>query len=308
MERLVSKRFVHVAILLGCLGLAGRSAQAQSRPLITEDPETVPAGHMLLEGGMDYGFDAFFPASGLKGTLWRIGTFGLSVGLSSIAEVQLDGGLRNRLTIKSMDPSAPLADMLNIDGDITSEFEDLVVGTKIRFLSESPTRPSMALKFSTRLPTASNETGLGLDTMDFNFGVNIGKTVESIRVVGNVGFGILSDPIRGDRQNDVLNYGFSVARAVAPDIEVVAELNGRLHTRSSEPPTGTESRSVARIGSRLTRGPVRADAAFAVGITENDPTWGFTGRHHVGVQGVYCSVTSPRRTRSPRRNQSTCTT
>jgi hypothetical protein len=184
----VKKSALCTVILCGLLGVVPRSAQAQSRPLATEDPETVPAGHMLVEGGLDYGFDVFFPASGLKGTLWRIGTFGLSVGVSSIAEVQLDGGLRNRLVIKSMDPSAPLADMLDIDGDVTSEFEDLVIGTKIRFLTESPTRPSMALKFATKLPTASNETGLGLDTTDFNFGVHVGKTVESVRVVGKIVF------------------------------------------------------------------------------------------------------------------------
>jgi hypothetical protein len=287
---MVKTRFVcTVMVLMGCLLIASRPALAQSRPLATEDPETVPGGHMLVEGGFDFGYDAYFPASGLKGNLWRIGTFGLSVGVSSIAEIQFDGGLKNRLAIKSADPSAPLADMLDIDGDTTSEVDDLVVGTKIRFLSESPSRPAMAFKVATKLPMASNETGLGLDTTDFHVALFIGKTIESIRVVGNVGFGILSDPIRGDQQNDVLEYGFSVARAVVPDVEVVAELSGRQHISGLEPPIGTESRSIARIGSRFTRGPVRVDAAFAIGITENDPTWGFT----VGLTWVFRAFSIP---------------
>jgi hypothetical protein len=108
-------------------------------------------------------------------------------------------------------------------------------------------------------------------------------------VVGNIGFGILSDPIRGDQQNDVVEYGFSVARAVMPDVEVVAELSGRQHISGLEPPIGTESRSIARVGSRFTRGPVRLDAAFAIGITENDPTWGFT----VGLTWVFRAFTIP---------------
>jgi hypothetical protein len=288
-ERMVKTRFVCTVMLLGCLAGASRSALAQSRPLATEDPETVPAGHMLIEGGLDYGYDITFPASGLKGNLWRIGTYGLSIGVSSIAEIQFDGGFKNRLVITSFDPTAPLAEMLDIDGDTTSEVEDLTVGTKIRFLSESPSRPAMAFKMATKLPMASNETGLGLDTTDFHFALFIGKTIESVRVVGNIGFGILSDPIRGDQQNDVLEYGFSVARAVVPDVEVVAELSGRQHISGLEPPIGTESRSVARIGSRFTRGPVRVDAAFAIGITENDPTWGFT----VGLTWVFRAFTRP---------------
>jgi hypothetical protein len=251
-------------------------AHAQSRPLLTEDPETVPAGHILIEAGLDYFDDAIFPVSGLTGNLWRIGTFGVSFGVSSIAEIQIDGGVRNRMKIEMFDPTAPLAPMLDITGDSTSDFEDFTIGAKVRFVSETPHRPAMALRFSTRLPNAGNESGLGLDTTDFNFGLAIAKTVQSVRIAGNFGFGILGDPVRGDRQNDVLNYGASVARAVAPGAEIVGEINGRVNTRSGEPPVGTESKSQVRFGARFTRGPVRVDGAFIIGITEHDPTWGFS--------------------------------
>jgi hypothetical protein len=106
-------------------------------------------------------------------------------------------------------------------------------------------------------------------------------------VVGNQGIGILGDPSRGDRQNDVLNYGVSVARAVAPGVEVVGELNGRASTRSGTPPPGTDSRSLMRVGARFTRGPVRGDGALIIGVTERDPTWGFTG----GVTWVFKAFT-----------------
>lgn len=260
-----------VVAILACAATAG----AQSRPLVTEDPETVGPGQILLEGGIDYAKEAFYPASGLQGTLWRLGTFGLSLGVSSIAEIQLDGGVRNSLAITNRF-AAPLDGMLAVDGDSTSDVEDVVVGAKVRFLSEGLRRPSMAVRFSTRLPNAGNESGLGLDTTDFYVGLAGAKTIQSVRVVGNLGLGILGDPVRGDRQNDVVTYGISLARAIANGVEVVAEFNGRANTRSGVPPIATESRSVMRVGSRITRGPVRLDGALLFGITERDPTWGLT--------------------------------
>jgi len=252
-------------------------ALAQSRPLVTEDPETVPIGHMLVETGIDFTHTTFYPASGLTGNLWRIGTFGLSFGVGPIAELQIDGGLRDRLNITNRE-TAPLSSMLTVPVAATStgDFMDASIGAKIRFASETPSRPAMAIRFWTKLPNASNESGLGLDTTDFHFGVAIGKTVQSVRVVGNFGLGILGDPERGDRQNDVLDYGISVARAVKTGAEIVGELNGRLNTRSGVPPVGTESRAMMRLGGRYTHGPVRIDGALLIGVTELDPTWGFT--------------------------------
>jgi hypothetical protein len=263
---------------MGTLGLVmglAMPAWAQSRPLVTEDPETVGPGQVLVEAGVDYAKDLVYPASGLQGNLWRLGTFGFSVGVSSIAEIQLDGGVRNRLAITNRF-AAPLAHMLTGTTDSTGDVEDLTIGAKVRFLAETAGRPSMAVRFSTKLPNAGNESGLGLDTTDFAFGLALGKTMQSVRMVGNVGFAILGDPARGDRQNDVLTYGLSIARAMKPGFEVVAEVNGRANTRNSHAPVGTETRSVIRVGSRFTRGPVRLDGALLLGITERDPTWGMS--------------------------------
>jgi hypothetical protein len=248
------RRVIRAVVLAGVVLAVATPVLAQSRPLVTEDPETVGQGQILLEAGIDYSREEFFPASGLQGNFWRIGTFGLSFGVSSIAEIQLDGGIRNS----------------------TSDVGDLSIGAKIKIMTEGISRPSLAIRFSTKLPNAGNESGLGLDTTDFSFGFAMAKTVQSIRFVGNAGFAILGDPVRGDRQNDVFTYGVSVARAIAEGLEVVAEVNGRANTRSNTVPIGTESRSVIRVGSRLTRGPVRLDGALVLGVTERDPTWGLS--------------------------------
>ena len=249
-------------------------AHAQQRPLVTEDPETVGSGVVMLEFGMDYTLEEEFPASGLTGNLLRLPLYGLSFGVSSIAEIQIDGGLRNTLSIQSQGPGA-LSGMLDVSGDKTSSVEDIVIGTKVRLRAETDGGPALGFRFAIKLPNASNESGLGLDTTDFFASLLIGKTIRSVRVVGNFGLGILGDPTRGDRQNDVILYGISVARAVAEGVEVVGELNGRVHTRAGTPPPGTESRSIMRAGARYTRGAGRIDGALLVGVTTIGPGIGF---------------------------------
>ena len=250
-------------------------ARAQQRPLVTEDPEVVGAGRVLLEGGIDYGVDQLFPASGLTGDLLRAPLIGISFGLSSIAELQIDGGLFNSLSVTDR-REAPLSDMLDFTGDTTSDVEDIVVATKVRVLSEGATRPAIGLRFATKLPTAGNESGIGLDTTDFYATALLAKTVQSIRVVGNLGLGILGDPTRGDAQNDVLAYGLSLARALTDQTEIVGELNGRAHVASGTAAPGTESRSALRFGARYTNGMLRIDAAAIVGLTTRDPGFGIT--------------------------------
>jgi hypothetical protein len=262
-----------IAVALFALLLFASTARAQQRPLVTQDPETIGTGRILVEGGMDYGIDILFPVSGLKGDLLRAPLVGVMVGISSIAEVQLTGGLHNRLAITDRLP-APLSSMVQVAGDTTTDVEDIVFATKIRLASENPSRPAIGLRFATRLPNASNESGLGTDTFDFYASALVGKTVQSVRVVGNVGVGILADPTRGDRQNDVLTYGLSLARAMTNEIELVGEINGRANTRTVALP-GTESRATMRVGARYTRGPARFDAAALLGMTERDPGIGF---------------------------------
>jgi hypothetical protein len=277
-----------VLTLVALVAMAG-SAHAQQRPLITEDPETVGAGRILIEGGIDYSRSADYPVSGLEGNLLRLPLLGASIGISSIAELQIDGGLYNRLSVTSRNFSAPLAHMVTLTGDSTSSLEDLVLGTKVRFVAERPGRPSFAVRLATKLPMASNESGLGLDTTDFYASLLVGKTVQSVRMVFNGGVGILADPTRGDLQNDVLTYGASFARAMTNAFEVVTEVNGRLDTRDGEAPPGTESRGQFRLGVRYTVASWRWDAAMFFGLTEHDPSLGFAG----GFTYVFNAFTVP---------------
>jgi hypothetical protein len=285
----MTRRFaVACFALLAPLALS-RHAFAQQRPLVTEDPEPIGAGRVLIEGGFDVAHNQEYPASGLKGNLVRVPTIGISVGISSIAELQIDGGLYDRLNITNRDPLAPLASALTVTGDSTHDVSDVVVATKIRMLAETAGRPALGIRFATKLPNASNESGLGLDTTDFHVTLLGAKTVQSIRVVGNLGVGILADPTVGNRQNDVIDYGISFARALTQETEVVGELNGRASTRSGAPFPGTESRGILKLGGRYTRGPVRLDAGVSLGLTSIDATIGLTA----GFTYVFNAFTLP---------------
>lgn len=267
------------------LSVSGPAA-AQQRPLVTEDPETVGEGLLLVEAGVDHDRDRRYVVSGLGGHLTSFPRLGISVGLSPIAEFQLDGMSINRLQITRRVP-APLSGMLQVDGDRAESFEDLVVGMKVRLIRERTVRPGIGFRFATKLPNAGNEDGLGLDTTDFFGSVLAGKTIRSTRFVFNLGLAILSDPTRGDRQNTTPTYGFSVAHAIARGVEIVGEMAGRTNVRRGAPPPGTGSAGAARLGGRITRGPVRLDAALLYGLTPNEGSVGAT----VGFTWVFRAFT-----------------
>ena len=266
------------------------AALAQQRPLVTEDPETIGAGRILVEGGIDYSWDVEYPASGFEGNLFRTSLLGVSVGISSIAEIQIDGGFHNHLNITKRDPTAPLYDQVTeAPGDTAGDVEDTVIGTKVRIVPEGVRRPGFGFRFATRLPNANNETAIGIDTFDFYATILAAKTVQSVRIVANVGLGILGDPIDGNRQNDVTMYGLSFARAVTNHAEVVGEINGWLNTRSGAPPVATDSKGIARLGARYTIGSWRADGSILFGVTERDPSFGIA----VGATYVFNAFRVP---------------
>ena len=83
---------------------------------------------------------------------------------------------------------------LTATGDSTHDVSNAVVATKIRILAETPSRPAFGIRFATKLPNASNEKGIDLDTTDFSGTLLVAKTVQSIRVVGNIGAGDSHEP------------------------------------------------------------------------------------------------------------------
>src|SRR5262249_7015940 len=179
----------------------------------------------------------------------------------------------NLLEITERAP-APLAGLVTASGDTTHDVEDIVVGTKIRVVSESAARPALGVRFTVRLPNAKHASGLGQDTTDFSASVLASKTLASIRIAANAGVTIMSEPLDAAKQNDVAIYGLSVARALWGHSSVAAEIAGRWSTRNGAAPLGTESRGTIKAGGRYGVGSWQLDAAVLFGLTSFDPTVG----------------------------------
>jgi hypothetical protein len=268
------KRILVITLLL--FGFAAGPALAQQRPLKTEDPESIGAGRALIEAGIDYNRDVYLPVSGLRGNHLTMPAFGLSLGVSSIAEIQIDWGIYQKLNITEQVAGAPLSDMLQLDGDSTDDFGDIHIGAKVRLVSETAHRPAIGSWFSTRLPNAGNESGLGKDVQDFSSALTFGKTVQSVRVVASIGLLMIGRPTEAVAQDDLLIYGLSVARAISPSAELVGEFVGRANFANIVTP-GAEDRGLLRFGTRYTKSGVRVDAGVTLGLTSFDPSIGFTG-------------------------------
>ena len=262
------------ALALASVLVAG-PASAQQRPLVTEDPQTIGAGHILFETGVDWMPGITFPISGLRGDLISGPTIGISVGVGPIAEIQIDGSPYRQLRI-SKRGEGPLAAALSVTGNTTSAVDDFVIATKLRLLNEGRGRPAIGLRFATRLPNASNESGLGHDTTDFFASFLVGKTVARLRWVANAGVAIVGDPIVAARQEDLLTFGMSLAVKMGRGFDLVSEYNGRMNLAATSPVPGTENRGVARAGLRFTHRAVRLDAAALFGATSTDLDLGAT--------------------------------
>jgi hypothetical protein len=250
----------------------------QERPLRTEDPNPIPAGAILLETGVDLEFGRRFPLSGLEGDLYRLPYLGFSFGLGDVAEFQVDAGF-NLLHVRDRDP-APLAEDLDFTGDTTTDIEDPLVATKLRLIREGRLRPAVALSVATRIPSASNESGIGTDTIDWYMSLLAGKSLGDVRILANFGLGVLPFPLQGDRQNDVLTGGLALSWRVGEEVDLLGEVNGRVDVKGGTP-VGTEDRGQARLGARLGLGRlfgagVRLDGGVVAGLTDVDPGIGGT--------------------------------
>lgn len=267
---------------LGLLTLSlccAMSAQAQQRPLLTEDVDVIPPGTVRLEAGVDFVQRAKFPLSGLTGDLTRVGVIGINVGLSPNVEFQIDGTLQNYLSINSSQQPAPIQLGFAAGANSTNDTGDFTLSTKIKLRNETRRSPSLGFRFGVELPNSNQGRGIGTNqTNAFGtilFGKKFGRNAR-LNTFGNLGLGILTAPLAQFTQNDVLLYGFAGIFRLNRQFNLVGEVNGRASTRKGNAPLGTESRGEGRIGLQIKASGLRFDFATIAGLTRNSPRTGVT--------------------------------
>jgi hypothetical protein len=248
---------------------------AQQRPLETQTPTTLAPGTVSLQLGFDFLQNAKFPVSGLRGDLTSLGVIGVYTGLGEIVEFQMQGTVYNSLSINERS-TTPLDLTLNSSGTATSDFGDLAFSTKILLVSERKRFPALAFRPTVQLPNASAAKGLGLDSTQFYGSLLAGKHLGKLNALANVGLGILSNPIEPGVQNDVMIYGLGGIYPLTSSVNLAGEVYGRWSTRKEDPPLGTESQSILRLGIQISGFGLRWDIAGLAGLAEKSPRSGVT--------------------------------
>lgn len=255
------------------------TAEAQQRPLITEDVDVLAPGTLRIEAGIDFLQNAKFPASGLTGDLTRIGVIGIHVGLSPNVEFQIEGVAQNFLSINSVSPNPAIPNTFAPGSNSTNDTGDFTLATKIKIRNETRRAPSLGFRFGVELPNSKEGRGIGVNQTNAFGVILVGKKFghdERLNTFGNIGLGILSAPTQRFIQNDVLLYGLAGIYRVNNQIDFAGEINGRANTRRGRAPLGTEPLSEARLGLRVRTSGLRFDFAGIAGLTDFSPRSGVT--------------------------------
>ena len=251
------------------LALMAAPAFGQDRPLVTENPELLSLGIVQADFGVDFHHRQLYTLSGLEGDLMRLGVCSVRVGVGEYAEFQISGVFRDFLTVANRTtPVIPPT----FAGSSTSDFGDMVLGTKLKLAGETAKRPAISFKFAVQLPNATNESGLGADETEFYARTLIAKHIGKAEVIGNIGMAILGSSVVPNSQADLLTYGAAFVLPVRDKLELVGEVNGR----QGPPRIGNESLSQALLGARLHAAGLRWDIAGLAGLKHFSPGWGLT--------------------------------
>lgn len=265
-----------LTLLTLCIAVVG-----QQRPLITDDIDITPQGAIEIGVGFDFLQNVKFPLSGLKGDLTRVADIRIRQGFASNVELQIEGAVQNFLAINSQVTPSPIP--LNITGNSTNDFDDLVVSAKIKLFSETKNLPAVGLKFGYQMPNTDQAKGIGTNQINIfsklivqkKFGKKTGKAPKA-NIFGNIGLGIMNAPLNTFTQNDVLLYGLAGIFRITDHINAVTEVNGRANTRSGSVPLGTESVGQFRVGAQIRASGLRFDTAAIFGLTKYSPRTGLT--------------------------------
>jgi hypothetical protein len=238
---------------------------AQTRPLLTEEATTGPAGRVVFETGFEAIADEPNYLTGIERTQWEGPLLRLVYSAADNVDFGLDWAGRIGTT------SVPGERAVSAWGDVT-------LRAKLRILKGEGRRPTLGARFGVIFPNTPfndkqfNPLGLGPNTFRAFVEGLITQPVGPLRLDGNAGLFVHEEALRPHEQRDFLSYGLALKWPVRPGWEMVAELAGR----AGIPEPGAPRQSEVRVGLRLGRGRVRADAALRRGLVAVEGTWGGT--------------------------------
>jgi len=238
---------------------AAAPALAQTRPLATEEATTAPAGRVVLEAGVDAIRAEPNFLTGHERDRFDLAV--LRLVFSPAGNVEIDVEWIGRVVARD-DP----------DFGTVSDWGDVTLRTKVRLVDEAAGRPALAARFTVTLPETSFGNGLGPNTLRMAAQLLLTKTAGGFAIHANAGLGLQDEVLRPHEQRDFLVYGVALVRTLGSGAALAAEVAGR----AGKGAPGAEAHSEARLGLRLGRGRLRADAAVRRGLAAADGKWGLT--------------------------------
>lgn len=253
-------------LLAGLLALlATPTASAQTRPLLTEEATTAPAGTVVLEAGVDQSHAEPNFLTGRVRDRWDLPV--LRLVYSPAGNVEIDLEWVGRVVARN-DP----------DFGSVSDWGDVTLRAKIRLNDVGPSGRAWGARFAVSLPETSASHGLGPNVLRMFADLLLTQPLGRASLHLNAGLFIHEDVllpgenVRMLGQEDFLSYGVGLVVPLGKRISLIAEAAGRAGSGSP----GADQRGEVRTGIRLGSKALSWDAAVRHGITPVDGTWGFT--------------------------------
>jgi hypothetical protein len=198
---------------------------AQQHPLSIENASLLDFGHAQIDFGAAHFRTQPFPLSGLTGNLTKLGSIRFAISLSKYVELQTDGTLLDILQVTKRDSA--FNSVRTTQRNPTSDVGDFSVWTKFGVFNESSSGITLSVRFGVQLPNASNESGLGIDEMNFFSSLLFEKHAAGTWTF-NIGLGILGDPTHFSSQHDVCIYALGYSMPVNESTLLLVQTAGRI--------------------------------------------------------------------------------
>jgi hypothetical protein len=235
------------------------AARAQTLPLQTEEATTAPRGTLLLEVAGEAIQDEPNFITGQPRDRWAAPILRLVHSPSDNVELDLEWTGR---VGQIDDPTY----------GTVSDWGDVALRAKVRFLHETKRRPAIGARFGVTLPETSYGNGLGPNALRMSVQALITETFGALGLHGNAGLGLNDEVGRPHEQRDFFAYGLAATYGVSRTVSIVGEIAGL----AGKGAPGADAHNELRAGVRWGTGRLRAAAALRRGLSEADGEWGAT--------------------------------
>jgi len=265
------RRFLVSPLVLGSLLGAALAcpASAQLRPLDPIDWRIFDAGNQLMASvGAGLLGDQLLPLAGSRGTLQELGSYRVLWRAGRVA-LDMSGVAFWRLREDSI-TGPPATGVEPATNGVRRDPGPVLASTLVR-LSPERWRTTVLVRFGTRIPTTSDESGLERDRTDFFALAGVRWRAGAWSLAGEGGLGINGARLPDYPQSDALLYSGSVLHERGP-ASVFMAVTGQLDGLDGSV-LGNEDKSEFRAGVKLGR-RIWLQSTYVHGLTRTSPRHG----------------------------------